>query len=152
MDLEPLQLPNETNEPSSLQGNDWIHALEEQRRSLSSHIARCFFFHQYPPLYRCDGIVRWDYYCQDGEQYIRCFPIQIANFPGCESLDIVLGAVLALTGVEDLIAMSSYSEADTSTTVNIGLRYPEDALIVWSILHGIRCGDRIWKSTLSNSS
>lgn len=131
------------SETSPISDENWINQIEDQRRSLSSYISKRFFYHRYERGYRSTKVLRWDYYCADGGQYIKCFPVRIANIPGSETPIPILLAVLETSGVQDFVAISIYSEADTSTTINVGLRYPEDALMVWSTIHGIQCGDRL---------
>ncbi|PVF91791.1 hypothetical protein CPB86DRAFT_820202 [Serendipita vermifera] len=46
-------------------------------------------------------------------------------------------------GLGDVLLVSSYQEVDLSQTIDLGLRYAEDALWIWFLLHGIRVDDHL---------
>jgi hypothetical protein len=71
-----------------------------------------------------------------------CFPLRIANIDGDSTIDAILGLLEELS-VVDIVLYCSYSEVDTTRTVDLGLRYAEDALCIWSTLHGYKFGGRI---------
>jgi hypothetical protein len=75
---------------------------------------------------------------------IYVWPLRFAGLHGDASQEILLRTLSRQYQVrlEDIIVIIAYQELDCSQTIDIGLRYAEDALWLWCLLHGTVADDR----------
>jgi hypothetical protein len=101
---------------------------------------RCLFHSFYGPDASSPGIVAWNF-PELSNGPVWC--IRISRLHDRASLSTVLDMLkdhcAVLPGDVDL--GETYLELDLTRTVDLGLRYPEDALRIWLTLHGVRVND-----------
>lgn len=112
--------------------------LREQEKEMIQESATRFFFREWEN-WASKLIVQAQIPGSDAVYY----PIRVCNWDGSIGYDELLGLLDKATGPLDIIAMSLHYERDGTVTSDIGYRYCEDALGVWSALRCLRVGEHI---------
>jgi hypothetical protein len=114
--------------------------LIAQRDAVDLWADRRLFHSFYGPDASSPGIVAWNF-PELSNGPVWC--IRISRLHDRASLSTVLDMLkdhcAVLPGDVDL--GETYLELDLTRTVDLGLRYPEDALWIWLTLHGVRVND-----------
>jgi len=72
------------------------------------------------------------------------WPLRIAQLHGDVQAEALLDMLCDEFEMEksDIVLVCSYTELDSTCTVDLGLRYSEDAMWIWCLLHGVQVDDR----------
>jgi len=67
------------------------------------------------------------------------WPLRIAGLHNKATPEVIIDLIIRLCEAEvrDVILFITYLELDGTRTIDIGLRYSEDAFWIWCILHGV---------------
>jgi hypothetical protein len=120
-----------------------VKQLEMQRERLRGQIMRRLFKPFKGDAVISERAVPW--LITGGRSTDICYPIRIGGIHGDasdESIFTMLNHVLDILSHE-VVIFSSYREVDTSSTVELGMRYCEDALHIRAYLHGVEVDDRL---------
>ncbi len=72
------------------------------------------------------------------------WPIRITELHGDTSVQAVIKllTVHCHVSLANILIFATYNEFDTTRTVDIGMRYSEDVMAVWALLHGVEVDGR----------
>jgi hypothetical protein len=116
--------------------------LEDQREALRKQMLRRIF----KPA-RGDDVVSQmpiPWHIPEGHSDCICYPIRISGIHG----NALLGNIFAMLQQKldvlptDIVLYSHYHEVDSSATLELGLRYCEDAFYIFFVLHGVETDSR----------
>ena len=134
----------ESNEWGSFDYADTLVRLKQQREKLREGVERRLFrptngTSAISPVPRLWKVLkaRNAYNHPEDEAYV--WPIRIANLHADvrpEAIMLLLVSTASIRPVDILLA-SWYHEVDTTMTIEVGLRHPEDACIAHCMLHGV---------------
>jgi hypothetical protein len=125
--------PAPVDEPSQL------HTLEtrlkEQRVELQALVARRLFKPIKGANLQARAITSWQI-SKDSDEYV--WPLRFTGLHGDASPKMLLQTLYRQYNIrlEDIIVVVAYQELDRSQTIDLGLRYAEDLLWLWCLLHG----------------
>lgn len=74
-----------------------------------------------------------------------CYPVRIAGIHGDAQDESIFGMLNQVLDIlpHEVVIYSMNSEVDTTTTIELGLRYCEDALHLQVLLHGVEVDERL---------
>ena len=123
-----------------LSWSERLQRLLEQRRQLELEVNRRLFFPIRENL-RSDAVLPWSV---PGTVGGLVWPVRIANLYGETRYESVVDMLVNACHIRavDILLLCPYLEVDTTLTLDIGLRYFEDAMWVWSMLHGVMVDER----------
>jgi hypothetical protein len=118
-----------------------IERLKSQRINLQAQIERRLFKPIKGDNLRANFVVPWQ--PLDASAFV--WPLRIAGLHGSTSIGLFLSMLSTRYSVylNNILLICSYQELDLSRTVDLGLRYAEDALWLWVVLHGSRVDDHL---------
>ena len=120
-----------------------VTELENQRERLREQISKRLFKPAKGDAVVSERVIPW--LIPGGSSSSICYPVRIAGIHGNaqeESIFAMLNQVLDILPHE-VVIYSTISEVDTTTTIELGLRYCEDALHLRVLLHGVEVDDRL---------
>jgi hypothetical protein len=128
-----------------------VTRLENQRERLHEQISKQLF-----KLFKGDAVISErviPWLIPGGSSSDICYPVRIAGIHG-DAEDVSIFAMLnqALDILpHEVVVFSMNKEVDTTTTIELGLRYCEDALHVRACLHGVEVDDRLLEVQFLNA-
>lgn len=134
--LEYVQAPAGMDMPNSPEA---IEKVISQQARLRDEVRRRFHLPRHGLEWLSEALSQWNLH----SHHITCYPIRLSNFHGETRSEDVWELIQAEASVGDVVVMSSYHEVDTTMTFNLGFRYAEDALCVWSAFLGVLYRDRL---------
>jgi hypothetical protein len=110
---------------------DALSSLVKQRQLLKDQRSRSLWTPKFNTRIR--RLVQW----RVPNSNLVCYPIRICNLHGSASCAAIFNVLQDIAQISDIVVFSFYDEVDTTLTLDIGLRYVEDALSMWALLHGV---------------
>jgi hypothetical protein len=153
MELMEIMSPCEDNQPDQVQADDEEDTsipsepllgdrdrLIAQRDAVDLRASRRLFHPFYGPDAYSPNIVVWSS-PEPSNGPVWC--IRISRLHDQATLATVLDMLKDHCAIlpDDVDLRETYQELDLTRTVDLGLRYPEDALWIWHTLHGVHVDD-----------
>jgi hypothetical protein len=110
---------------------DAMSSLVKQRQQLKESRSRSLWTPKFNTRNR--RLVQW---CVPNSN-LCCYPVRVCNLHGSMSCSALFNILQDIAQITDIVVFSLYDEVDTTLTLDIGLRYVEDALSTWALLHGV---------------
>jgi hypothetical protein len=116
--------------------------LQTQRKLLDRYNGRKLFKAARGDNKVCPEAIAW--HIEGGDSHAICYPIRISGLHGDVTSDHVFHILHRLLRIHyhEVVIFSSYLEVDTTRTVELGMRFCEDALYIRGLLHGVKADGR----------
>ena len=126
------------DESKPVSSSDVAKALAAQRVEMEREMKRRFFKREWEDWVADElvpGGMKW------GDMIY--YALRICNWDGDATADNIVALLAKFVAPQELMCIGMHSEADGTRSSDIGFRYAEDALLVWSTLLYVRVGERV---------
>jgi hypothetical protein len=110
-----------------------------QRQMIKDQARRRFFWPKYGCEWLSNEITSWPI----PGSGVKCYPLRITNANADTTFEEIWELIHTHTSIGDVLVVSWYHEVDMTKTFNLGLRYEEDALCLWSTFSGTQYRNRL---------
>ena len=116
--------------------------LSQQRTRLHTNLSQRLFRPRFSDRLIAPKLTSWQIY--GGTDRDVCFPVRIASLDGNVATETLFSMLYKMLDIDphEVVVFSTYLEADSTRTFDLGMRFAEDAVLVRLFLHGTEIDGR----------